>query len=577
MLEKLRSRWVKIGIVVVGLMLVAGMVLPYFLDADRYRPAIASAIEEATGRKAVIGKIQARLLPSPGFSVDGLQLSNPPGFAQGNLLEVESVRGSLTWGAILGAGLRLTAVELVKPKLTLLEDDRGRTNYSFEVAPGRAKSKPAEGEESSVQLTAIEEVELSDAEVVVGRVARGGGPATTLRATELNATLRNVVISPLDVKQWKSAVALDGVRLELEEWKEPFEFRAGELKLEQSKLSAEFRGRMGKAAEVEGNLTLADVERGVPVFTLRTSQLDVDELLAAQKETRPSPPRPARKSELAAQGRVQADRIRWQKYAGNNATAEVRVFTDRLEIWPMQFQAYGGTVQISARTDRSQTPERFSANVQIRGLDLAGLAAADASTKGKISGTGELELQLIGSMGAAWEKALSGTGKFTIRDGRLPGLHLGPALQTVAGALGVGKAFGGETPFRTITGDLAVSGERVASREILLDSPQGTVKLEGSFGLDGTLNYNGEVTLVPGASGSPETPADAIGSLLGTVLKRNVTRASVPIAIGGTFSDPKVRPGRGRPRFETSTPQQTGTTQPQQPKKPGILDLFKRP
>jgi len=577
MLEKLRSRWVRIGLVVVGLMLIAGIVLPYFLDADRYRPRIASAIEEATGRKVMIGKIQARILPSPGFRVDGFQLSNPPGFAEGSLLEVESVRGSLTWGAIFGRELKLTSVELVHPKLVLLEDERGRTNYSLEEAPGKAKGKGAEAEESSFQLSAIEEVELTDAEVVVGRVSRGRKPVNTLRATNLDATLSDVAISPLNVKQWKSVVSLDGVKLELEGWREPFEFRSGELKLKQSKLSTEFRGRMGKAAEVEGNLTLADVEKGVPVFELSASQLDVDQLLAAQSETTPSAPRVARKSELVAQGRVKAERVRRQKYQGNNATAEVRMFTDRLELWPMQLQAYGGTVQISARTDRSQTPERFSTNIQIRGLDLAGLAATDPSTKGKISGTGELDLQLVGSLSGAWEKALSGTGKFTIRDGRLPGLNLGQALQTVAGALGVGKAFGNETAFRTIAGDLSVGGGRVASRQILLDAPQGTVNLQGSFGLDGTLDYNGEVTLVPGTSGNVETPADAIGSLLGTVLKKNVTRASVPISISGTFSDPKVRPGRGRSRFETSTTRQTDTTQQQQPKKPSILDLFKRP
>jgi len=413
--------------------------------------------------------------------------------------------------------------------------------------------------------------------VVVGRAGRRRKPVNTLRATELNATLTNVAISPLNVKQWKSVMSLHGVKLELEGWKEPFEFRSGELKLEQSKLSAEFRGRMGQAAEVEGNLTLADVERGVPVFELRASQLDVDQLLAARSESTPSAPRVPRKSELAAQGRLKAEGIRWQKFQGNNATAEVRKFTDRLELWPMQLQAYGGTVQISARIDRSQTLQRFSANMQIRGLDLAGLAATDPSTKGKISGTGELDLELVGSLGEAWEKSLSGTGKFTIRDGRLPGLNLGQALQTVAGALGVGKAFGNETPFRSITGDLSVGGGQVASREILLDAPQGTVHLQGSFGLDGTLDYNGEVTLVPGTNGSVETPADAIGSLLGTVLKKNVTRANVSISISGTFSDPKVRPGRGRPRIETSTTQQTDTTPQQQPKKPSILDLFKRP
>ena len=579
-LFKARPRWLKIGLVLLGLMLVAALVLPYFLDADRYRPAIASAIEDATGRKVTIGKIRARLLPTPGFSVDGFWLANPPGFPDGDLLAVETLRGSLTWGAIFGGERKLTSVELVKPRLVLLEDDRGRTNYSFDIPPTTAKGKaaPASDDSSLFQLSAIENVELSDAEIVLGRVARGRAPVTTLRAQNLDATLRDVALSPLRLKQWKSEVPLNGVKLELAGWKEPFEFRSGELQLDRGKLSAEFRGRMGRAAELEGNLNLADVERGVPVFELRASQLDVGQLLAAQSDSPPGAAPIARKSELVAQGRLKADRIRWQSYQGNNATAEVRIFSDRVELWPVLLQAYGGTIQVSARTDRSQSPERFSANIQIRSLDLAGLAATDLSTRGKISGTGELDLQLVGSLSPVWMQALSGSGNFTIRDGRLPGINLGDAMQSVAGVLGVGKAFGGDTPFRSIAGDLNIAAKRVASRQIHMDSPQGTVDLQGSFGLDSTLDYNGEVTLVPGAAGSAQTPADAITGILGAVLKKNVTRASVPISISGTFSDPKVRPGRGRPRFETSAPQQTGSTQQQQqPKKPSIFDLFKKP
>src|SRR3972149_6842310 len=134
-LFKDRPRWLKIGLVLLGLMLVAALLLPYFFDADRYRPAIASAIEDATGRKVAIGKVRARLLPTPGFSVDGFRLANPPGFPDGDVLAVETLRGSLTWGVIFGGELKLTPVELVKPRLVLLEDDRGRTNYSFDTPP----------------------------------------------------------------------------------------------------------------------------------------------------------------------------------------------------------------------------------------------------------------------------------------------------------------------------------------------------------------------------------------------------------------------------------------------------------
>ena len=61
--------WGRILLIVFGLILVVGLLLPYFLDADRYRSFIVTSIEGATGRKASIGKIRAKFLPSVGFVV----------------------------------------------------------------------------------------------------------------------------------------------------------------------------------------------------------------------------------------------------------------------------------------------------------------------------------------------------------------------------------------------------------------------------------------------------------------------------------------------------------------------------
>ena len=128
---------------------------------------------------------------------------------------------------------------------------------------------------------------------------------------------------------------------------------------------------------------------------------------------------------------------------------------------------YGGTLQISSRVDRSTDPPRFTANVQMRNLDVAKVLEVTPSARGKMGGTGELDLQLLGSLSDAWKKTLSGTGKFAVRNGHLPGVNLSSAPQSLGKMAGVG----GDTPFTVLEGDVNIANQRVSSKQIHLDSP----------------------------------------------------------------------------------------------------------
>src|SRR5574337_349368 len=269
--------------------------------------------------------------------------------------------------------------------------------------------------------------------------------------------------------------------------------------------------------------------------------------------------------------RLTAEHLRWSPYVTDKANAELRIFTDRVELWPVTVELYGGTLQVSARSDRTQTPGRFSSNAQVRNLDVGKLLAASAA-RGKLSGIGELNLQLFGSLTPEIRKSLTGSGNFAVRNGRLPGLNLSGGLESLARLTGVG----GDTPFTLLQGDLSIAQGRVVSKQIHLDSPEGTVDLHGSLGLDGTLNYDGQAVLAPSGAGGKPTAVDAVAGILGGVLKQNVSRITVPISIRGTLQDPKFLPGAGRIAVESSTPPSKGQPAPPPPKK-GILDLFRRP
>jgi hypothetical protein len=58
--------WAKIVLGMLVFLIVLALALPYFLNVDRYRDTIASAIEAQTGRHVTLGKIRAKFLPGVG-------------------------------------------------------------------------------------------------------------------------------------------------------------------------------------------------------------------------------------------------------------------------------------------------------------------------------------------------------------------------------------------------------------------------------------------------------------------------------------------------------------------------------
>jgi AsmA protein len=437
------------------LVLLIGIIAPLFINVDKYRPQIAAAIEKQTGRQVTIGAIHARLLPSAAVVVDGFQISNPKDFANGELLSVEQIRGGLTLLALLHGDIHLTSLKLVRPKLVLTQDEKGRTNYTF---PSESEKKNAAGTSSSdsggFSLDAIDEISLKDAEVSLQQIPKSGAqPFVTVAAHKINVQMENLLLDANAVKQWKANANLSGISVDLGALAAPAEFKSGEVKLENGALEASFRVQVGKIADVKCNIHVADVTKAQPTFDISTPSLDADALLASMRETpethTTSVAAAAKSDALLASGKLSADRVIWSPYTAGNGSAEIHIYRDRMVLTPATVFLYGGTLQISARTDSRQEPERFSANLQLRTLDVGRmLAAAPGGMKNKMTGFADFDMQLMGSTGGAWQKTLTGTGNFTIRDGKLPGVNLAGELGALAKAAGLN-----ETTFKRNSGD----------------------------------------------------------------------------------------------------------------------------
>jgi len=586
-----KSRWAKVLAGLVLALAVLALLAPYFLNVDRYRGTISDLISMQTGRKVTLGTLRATFLPRVGFSVDGFRMANPPGFAQGDLVAAREIRGALAfWPLVLRRELRLISLELIQPNLMLLEDDRGRDNYTFPSRrPASAAASPGgpkgEGATSGAVVLRVDQVTMSDAGVFYGTVDRRGRPSATVNVTGLNMELRQLALQPLRVREWEADARLGGAQLVLAGWNTPVSFDSGSVTLRAGKLESSFTVQFGRAARINGTLNVPNVESAVPQFDLKTDELDLSALLAGASPETPaargaganSAATPAAgvraaaapatgPSRLVAQGHLAAERIRQAPYTAGPLTADLRVYTDRTEIWPFTLRFADGNVQLTARTDRRQVPERFSANVQVRDVNTGRILEASPEMRGKFAGTAELDLQLVGSLGAQFARSVTGTGQFTIRNGRIAGFNLTGAAQSLANLAGVS----GDTPFTRIAGDLNIRNQRITSQQIHMDSPRGTLDIRGSCGFDGSLDYEGQMIAQIGADSAPASGSsarDILSGVIGGAIRGRVGQGqvTVPFVLRGTMQQPQLRPGRAVPSFTRPTQPNQPAQQPSQP------------
>ena len=567
--------------------MLAGLIIPYFLNVDRYRASISTLISEQTGRRVTLGMIRARMLPQVGFDVAGFHMDNPPGFVAGEFVAADHVRGTFAfWPLVLHHELRLTSLELVRPKLVLLQKSSGENNYTFSTSSSaRATSRRLQPKYVRANFTAalpqqgddvpppnsvlqVDELILRDATVVYGSVDATGHATPIVQSSGFNATLRHMQLQPLVIRDLASRRQFERCTRDARQLERSHHIsqRQRDLAKRRSGIHIFRRFRQSRASEWHclrarrhtrhGKIQSAKRRRKHRFAGSRRAHGKVNRehrkysraggrqthLAASERparEPRASPPAPAA-TEILAQGHLDAKKIHWGVYVAGPASADLRFYSDRVEMWPITVRFMGGSLQASARTDSRQTPQRFAVNLEARNLSMEQLLGATPSLRGKFAGTGELDLQVFGSLVSAWQRSLTGKGQFAVRNGRISGFNLSGVAQSVANLAGVS----GNTTFTAITGDLDINKEQISSRDIHLDSSLGTLDLKGSSGLDTVLDYDGQI--VPQfASAASGGSGNSIADVIGRALSKNGVKITVPFTLHGTLQHPEILPGHG--------------------------------
>ncbi len=167
-------KWFMIAVGFLAVVVIAMLLLlPVFMDVQKYKPYIERRVSEAVGRPFTMGeKFKASLFPWAGVSLSDLHLGNPPGFDEKDFVSVKSFEIRVKLLPLLLSkfkDIQINHIILNEPRIALIKQKDGKTTWEWkEKEPAQSKKneiKPVEGEpgeEFSLKSLAVGDLSINN-------------------------------------------------------------------------------------------------------------------------------------------------------------------------------------------------------------------------------------------------------------------------------------------------------------------------------------------------------------------------------------------------------------------------------
>ncbi len=134
-----------------GVAALAALVLVLFLfrpGVYQLRKRIASSIGSALGRRVELDSVHLRLLPRPGFDLEGLVIYDDPSFSAEPMIRAQEVSAAIRLRSLFRGRLEIATLSANEPSINLVRNDQGHWNLASLLErnaqiPAAPTAKPA--------------------------------------------------------------------------------------------------------------------------------------------------------------------------------------------------------------------------------------------------------------------------------------------------------------------------------------------------------------------------------------------------------------------------------------------------
>ena len=174
------NRWIKVmGWGVLGVLILGGalaLILPRVLDPNAYRDDLIRIVSERTGRTLTLdGKLGLSVFPWLGLELNGVTLSNAPGFEDAPMLAVRHARAGVRLWPLLSGRLEFGTIALDGLQLNLARAADGRSNWQdiqerlTSSDPQQPATPPAESSVTDTRFT-LNQLDITGVRIREGRL-----------------------------------------------------------------------------------------------------------------------------------------------------------------------------------------------------------------------------------------------------------------------------------------------------------------------------------------------------------------------------------------------------------------------
>src|SRR5262252_4050275 len=140
------KRILKIVGIVIAVLIVIAIAIPFFVDANTFRPKLESELTEALGRQVKVGNLSLSLF-SGSVSADNISIADDPQFSKSAFITAKSLKvGVEMIPLIFSKTLNVTQLTLNQPQINLIKNGE---KWNFSSLGGKNPSAPTKGQQPS--------------------------------------------------------------------------------------------------------------------------------------------------------------------------------------------------------------------------------------------------------------------------------------------------------------------------------------------------------------------------------------------------------------------------------------------
>jgi AsmA protein len=166
----MRKRWVKIAAGIAALFVLVVLLVPFFVNADTFRPTLQTQLSRTIGRQITLGHLSFSLLKGSLIAED-ITIADDPTFSSAPFLQAKSLAIGVEVGPLLfSRQVRITRLAADAPSIRLIHAADGKWNFSS--IGGAAANQNAQQESMLPNLT-VGELIIRNGSATVATPANG--------------------------------------------------------------------------------------------------------------------------------------------------------------------------------------------------------------------------------------------------------------------------------------------------------------------------------------------------------------------------------------------------------------------